>query len=395
MLDSLPHTPAPDLGPIPAMSAAQQPKRRILMVAARYFPFMGGIETHVHEVSTRMAAAGHTVRLITTTPGSKLAPHENVAGVDVIRVPAYPASRDYYFAPGVWAQIADGPWDIVHIQGYHTLVPPLAMIAALRRKLPFVLSFHSGGHSSDSRNSIRDTQHRILAPLARRANHLIGVSEYEADRFSAAMGIARSRFTVVPNGAQLPVPSASPERQVDPQKPLILSIGRLERYKGHHRAIQAMPHLLIQRPGARLRVLGEGPYKPELLALVKSLGLENIVEVAGIPSAQRQDMADTMASAALVVLLSDYEAHPVAITEALALQKRVLATQSSGFLEMIKKGLIAAVPLDCNSQQIADAMLAAMARPQSSIPVRLPNWQDCADQLLGIYSSVLASHKKA
>jgi glycogen(starch) synthase len=37
----------------------------VLMVSARYLPFTGGTETHVHEVGTRLAAAGHAVTVLT------------------------------------------------------------------------------------------------------------------------------------------------------------------------------------------------------------------------------------------------------------------------------------------------------------------------------------------
>ena len=41
---------------------------RIVMVAARYLPFVGGIETHIHEVGARMAAFGHQITVLTTDP---------------------------------------------------------------------------------------------------------------------------------------------------------------------------------------------------------------------------------------------------------------------------------------------------------------------------------------
>ena len=52
----------------------------------------------------------------------------------------------------------------------------------------------------------------------------------------------------------------------------IVSVGRVERYKGHHKAIEALPHLLETHPEAHVQVLGSGPYEPELLALAESLG---------------------------------------------------------------------------------------------------------------------------
>ena len=64
----------------------------------------------------------------------------------------------------------------MHVQGIHTLVPPLAMVAAIVRRTPFLLTFHTGGNSSAFREKARRTQFRVLSPLLRRARTLIGVS---------------------------------------------------------------------------------------------------------------------------------------------------------------------------------------------------------------------------
>src|SRR5205807_5089409 len=107
----------------------------ILMVSARYFPYIGGIETHLHEVGLRLARDGVNVTLLTTIPPSlstSLPKEEVVGGMRIIRVKARPAERDYYFAPEIYSIIKAGDWDVVHCQGYHTLIAPLVMFAAWR-----------------------------------------------------------------------------------------------------------------------------------------------------------------------------------------------------------------------------------------------------------------------
>src|SRR5262245_60266474 len=138
---------------------------RILMVAARCHPFMGGIETHIHEVGPRLVARGHVVDVLTTDPSGELPAEEYVRGMRVQRVRAWPRERDLYVAPGIYAAIRRGVWDLVHFQGYNTFVAPIGMLAAIRGGLPFVLTFHSGGHSSRLRNAMRGAQQAMLRPL--------------------------------------------------------------------------------------------------------------------------------------------------------------------------------------------------------------------------------------
>src|SRR5438105_5044168 len=105
---------------------------RIALVCARYYPYMAGIETHVHEVSRRMSNAGHNVTILTSDITGKLPVEECKNGVQIRRFQAYPPRTDLYYAPGIYDAVAKGGWDVVHEQGYHTFVAPLAMAAAKR-----------------------------------------------------------------------------------------------------------------------------------------------------------------------------------------------------------------------------------------------------------------------
>src|SRR5262245_54425674 len=115
---------------------------RVLMVTPRYFPYMGGVENHVYEVARRLARDGIDITILTADPSGKLPATEQAEGVSICRVRAWPAERDYYFAPDIYRMIIKGAWDLVHVQSYHTLVAPLAMFAALRARIPYVVTFH-------------------------------------------------------------------------------------------------------------------------------------------------------------------------------------------------------------------------------------------------------------
>ncbi|AZO63584.1 MULTISPECIES: glycosyltransferase family 4 protein [unclassified Mesorhizobium] len=360
---------------------------RILMVAARCYPLIGGIETHIQEVGPRLVTLGHAVDVLTTDPSGELPVEEEVRGMRVRRVRAWPRELDLYFAPRIYTAIRRGTWDLIHFQGYNTFVAPIGLFAAVRGDLPFILTFHSGGHSSRLRNTVRGTQHALLRPLVAQAARLIGVSEFEASFFSGRMGVPRERFVVIPNGAAMPAPS--PGIKVDPH--LIVSGGRLERYKGHHRVIGALPELIRRVPDARLHVVGTGPYERELRRLVAMLGLEKRVTIAGIPGSERQKMADLLARAALFVLFSDYEAHPIAVMEALSLRRPVLVSDTSGLRELAAKGLCRAIPPNAGPKELAAAMADELKAHREVPDLALPDWDACAQVLSDVYCDVLSS----
>jgi glycosyltransferase involved in cell wall biosynthesis len=306
-----------------------------------------------------------------------------------MRVPAYPANGDYYFAPRVYDVIMEGDWDIVHCQGFHTFVPPVAMLAARRRKLPYVLSFHSGGHSSGWRNAIRWLQSQVNRPLLAGARRLIAVSRFEAQLFQKRLGLPDEKFVVIPNGSQLPK-VASSQSPASNSKPLILSVGRLEKYKGHHRILESFPIILKRYPNAQLRILGSGPYEDSLRQMASQLGVTEQTEIGSILPGNREGMATILSNAALVTLFSEYEAHPLAVMEALSLQRPVLVADTSGLSEIAESGLVRAIPLNSSREEVAEAVLQQLASPLIPPKIELPTWEETAASLLSVYEAAVA-----
>src|SRR3954447_8013052 len=172
---------------------------RILQVTARYFPLMGGVENHVYQVGRRFVRDGVESTVLTTDPSGQLPTDDLIEGVRIHRVRAYPADRDYYLAPDIYPIVRYGNWDVVHIQCYHTLVPPVAMLAALHAKIPYILTFHGGGSSSRVRNALRGVQQQMLSPLLARADRLIATARWETEFYSQRLGLPTEQFTFIPN----------------------------------------------------------------------------------------------------------------------------------------------------------------------------------------------------
>jgi glycosyltransferase involved in cell wall biosynthesis len=358
------------------------------MVSAKSFPFIGGVETHIHEVSRRLVAQGHDVTVLSTDPTGSLPVEEHTEGVKTLRVPSYPRGRDYYVAPAVYRIVREGAWDIVHCQGYNTAVPPLAMLGSIRSRTPYVLTFHSGGHSSRLRSAVRPIQQAALRPLLAHAARLICVSRFEADFFARRLRLPSQRFVVIPNGSSMT--GTRPESGVDSSlTPRILSVGRLERYKGHHRIIEAMPFILRAIPSASLRILGAGPEETPLRALVEDLGISPAVSIERIDPKERQGMAEALSQASLVTLLSEYEAHPISVMEALALRRPVLVTHTSGLAELADHGMVRSIPLSSSPSDVADAVLHNLRDPLLPPEAALPSWDDCAHQVVATYEQVI------
>jgi len=305
-----------------------------------------------------------------------------MSGVVVRRVAAWPRKRDYYVAPGIYRAVLETDADIVHVQSWHTPVAPLAMAAAIRRRAPFVVTPHGRGHAGPLRRAIRPAQRVLFRKLVLHASHLIAIARFEKAALVRELGVPDEKVTVIPNGSDLELPTG--HLPAARGGAVIASVGRLEKFKGHHRIIEALPHVLARRPDAQLEIAGSGAYERALRRLVRELDLEHKVTILSFPMAEPERLTRWLGGISLLVLLSEYETQPIAALEAAALGKPVLVSGAAGLRELAEDGLAQLVPVD-SPQSLADAVLGALEEPIVPPPFAISSWDDCVDALLRIY----------
>jgi len=255
------------------------------------------------------------------------------------------------------------------------------MRAARRANIPYVVTFHTGGHSSKYRNALRSIQWRLAGPLLRNAESLIGVSHFEAKTISEQARLGRRSLSVIRNGGTLPPP---PEGTAVVAGRIVTS-GRLEKYKGHHRVIEALPYVMRDIPEAHVIVLGSGSYESELRALASRLDVADRVSIRQVAPADRAAMAGALAEASVVAALSDYEAHPVAVMEALSVGRPVVGYDIAGIGDLVTEGWVWGIRPGSSAATVAQTIVEAISARPLVDPAQLPTWDDCAKQLMRVY----------
>lgn len=175
--------------------------------------------------------------------------------------------------------------------------------------------------------------------------------------------------------------------------PLLLSIGGLGKYKGHQRVVEALPALARARRGVRLRIVGSGPYEPELRSLARRLGVEHLLEIAPAPADCRDQMAWLLRHAGCVVALSEYKSQGLAIQEALGVGRPLLVGDKSAAGDLRHHANVRAVGRETTSVQIAAAIEELLDAPPVTTPPPLSTWDQCASALLEVYHETLASQR--
>ena len=129
-----------------------------------------------------------------------------------------------------------------------------------------------------------------------------------------------------------------------------------------------MPALLEMAPDAHLVVVGHGPYEKSLRRLVERLGVSRAVTFTAFDSDERAALGDLVRASDVVALLSDYEANPVALMEALALGRKVVVAATSGLRELATEGLATAVAPDIAPADLASVLARVAHEPSLLAP---------------------------
>jgi glycosyltransferase involved in cell wall biosynthesis len=180
--------------------------------------------------------------------------------------------------------------------------------------------------------------HGLQVRTCRAAAAVIVPSEYLAGLVSG-WGVDAERIHIIYNGVEAVTQPASKEearKELGISGNLIVTAGRLVPWKGFRMLIKIMPSLLQVNQFFRLVIVGDGPDLKMLQTVVRTLGLERKVLLAGRQPAAM--MASYLAAADLFVLNTGYEGFSHQVLEAMAAGVPVITTSSGGNREVIAQG---------------------------------------------------------
>ncbi|MEU1754488.1 glycosyltransferase [Micromonospora matsumotoense] len=378
----------------------------------------GGQNTHVAELSAALVAAGHDVRVYTRRdavdlPVAVRAPD----GYEVVHVPAGPAepvAKDALlphmkeFSHWLTGRWRGGDWtpEVVHA---HFWMSGLAALTAGRQTgVPVVQTYHALGTVKRRYQGVQDTSpaRRIgyERELGRAVDRVVAQCRDEVGEL-VRLGVPRSRMTVVPSGVNLDTfAPLGPAVEREPDRPRVLTVGRLVERKGFQTVIRAMALVpdaecvVVGGPPAGL--LETDPYARRLRALAGTCGVADRVRLVG--AVPREEMGRWYRSADVLVAAPWYEPFGLTPLEAMACGVPVVGTAVGGIRDTVVDGVTGDLVPARDPQALAAALgsllgdrirrfgyaTAALQRARRSY-----SWATAADRLAEVYAEVAAVHR--
>jgi glycosyltransferase involved in cell wall biosynthesis len=228
--------------------------------------------------------------------------------------------------------------------------------------IPLVHTEHSSSLAPDedqpvSSKRVSPLGLRMARKLFRGAHRVLPVSRYLATCIERR-GLG-GRLRPTPNPIDIarfrPVPLPAWDREIR-----LVSIGRLAPEKNQLLLLRALARARVREPRLKLQLLGKGPLEGELRRHVAELGLNGAVELRGfVPN---QQIPQVLADAHAFATTTRMETFGVAVAEALASARPVVASRVAALPELVSDDSLGALAPPNDEAAFAEALLSVAAR---------------------------------
>jgi len=320
---------------------------RIIHVAPRYHPHIGGVEYVVKSIAERLAKMGHTVTVIAGEPNTDKPHEEEINGVEVIRWPTW-SPGDAYHIPRhrnklekLLTDLAKEA-DVMHIHSVHAILTVYSGLLIPNRtnaKLVITPHYHGSGHTA-AREIAWTIWRMYVKKLLKAADVVHTVSNRESNLIMKHYPETKNKVVTIPNGVEEDVMNYKWQGQ---QSNYMIYAGRIEKYKRLELALQTAEKL-----GTKLLIIGQGPYRKKLEKYVRN-HYRDLAEL--LEPQPREKYLELVSKARYAINPSKHEAYSIFIAEALAIGTPAIITKEI------------AENLNAETQQLNEQLVIATKAP--------------------------------
>jgi glycosyltransferase involved in cell wall biosynthesis len=226
-------------------------------------------------------------------------------------------------------------------------------------------------HTEHSVEYLKNRRYRIaLRLLSVLCDKVIAIGSDGRRVLASHVGIPERKLVVMRAGVNL---AAFRESRGDARKalgisdssPVVAIIARLFPEKNHKLLLAAFKQVTRRISGAKLLpakllIVGEGVEKQVIADEISRLDLAGSVELMGV----RRDVARILAASDLFVLSSDREGLPIAVLEAMAAGRPVVATSVGDLPAIVRDGETGLLVPAKNEARLAEAICLVLSQPE-------------------------------
>ena len=302
---------------------------------------IGGAETMLFDLASRLNPERFEVKVATVVGDGPLVQNFREAGIEVSLFEKR-GKIGLGLIWKLWRYLRREKPEIVHTHLFGG--DTWGRIAAIFARVPVIVSTEHNTNLDEGW-----AKRKIKKFLSFFTKKIVAVSEAVREYSVSRDRIKAKKITVILNGIDiLKFSAAEKERFSNP--PVIAVIGRLDEQKGHKYLFEALN--LIKMIQWVLWVVGDGSLKNNLELLAKDLNLRERIIFLGA----RRNVAEILGQIDIFVLPSLWEGLGLAVLEAAAAGKPIVASRVGGIPEIISDGETGILVEPKNVKSLADGL---------------------------------------
>ncbi|MFW6064520.1 MAG: glycosyltransferase family 4 protein [Candidatus Natronoplasma sp.] len=373
---------------------------KIAQLSPYFYPHLGGVESHVLELSKHLMDLGHEVFVVTTKlEGTRS--EEIIEGVPVKRVEPLTIFLSTPIVPGIREILSKEDYDILHSHSPPPLMSFFGVRSSKKKEVPFVLTYHCD-------LEIPHTFGPLIVNIYQRTFGTYTVSKSDniitttTSYGATSKAVWRQDADIIPNAVDEerfhPSNDGSQIRKklgLEDEK-LITYVGRIVYHKGLEYFVRAANFLKDEN--VQFLLVGTGDFRSELEDIIKRERLEDKVMFAGrVPN---EDLPNYYAATDIFVLpsVSRLEAFGIVALEAMASSVPVIVSDIPGVRDVIVEGKHGLLAEPMNSENLAGKIRTLIENPDMAermgkngrkrVEERF-TWSKVAEEIEEFYESVL------
>jgi len=341
-------------------------------------PEQNGVVTSIVSTTRALRRRGHRVIVVAPAHPEGDEEHPDVFHLRSTSFPFYPGYRMAFPLPAkLVANLPAVPFDVIHAQTFFFIGCLGAYLARLRTT-PLFFTYHTKFedylHYLPVHQRITKPQTRWLSrEFSNQCDRVIAPSQGTADLLRS-YGIT-APLEILPGGVDLEsfgpkAPEPDVIRDARPG-PVVLSVGRLGKEKNLDLLLDAFALVLRSHPGARLIMVGGGPYREELEQRAETIGAAGrIIFVGALDQAQ---LGAYYRNADVFLFTSLTETQGLVLVEALAHGLPVVSVDCPVTREIVigDSGILTSESASALAEAVASVVDGTVERAQRAAAARL------------------------
>ncbi len=375
---------------------------KIIQTPARFYPFIGGVENYVYNLSQVLAELGQDVKVICANePGGRTS--ESIGGVKVKRLRYICKIANTNITPGLPLALLGEDFDIVHAHLPTPWSADWSAIAARARGKPLVLTYHNDIVGKGFEGRIAGLYNFTGLQLLLKASSKIIITQPKYISSPNYLKSYKNKAQVVPIGVDINrFRPRGDDKEGSKEGKVLFFLGlldRFHRYKGLDYLLEAMAAVKKQMPDVKLIVGGSGDLQGYYMDMAVRLGLSKNVDFLGHLSDEALPECYNRCDAFILPSVSsEQEGFGIVLLEAMASAKPVISTEIVGVAEDVKRSKAGSIVQPRDAGALARAILdvlgnekeaGEMGRQGRRLVEEKYTWKKVGREMLRIYEELL------